>query len=63
MVTRDEPLLFDGATLPIDVASVALGSVRKYTGAKGYDRPQEPVLVWHFYFRHRDRRREGRRDA
>ena len=39
-----------------------------------YNRPQEPILVlgsilmfvglvWHFYFRHRDRRREGRGDA
>jgi cytochrome c biogenesis protein ResB len=74
MVTRDEPLLVDGATRPIDVASVALGAVRKYTGAQVYNRPQEPILiwgsvlmfaglVWHFYFRHRDRRREGRRDA
>ena len=74
MVTRDEPLLFDGATLPIDVASVALGAVRQYTGAQVYNRPQEPILiwgsvlmfaglVWHFYFRHRDRRREGKSDA
>jgi cytochrome c biogenesis protein ResB len=74
MVTRDEPLLVDGATLPIDVASVALGAVRQYTGAQVYNRPQEPILiwgsvlmfaglVWHFYFRHRDRRREGKSDA
>jgi cytochrome c biogenesis protein ResB len=74
MVTRDEPLLVDGATRPIDVASVALGAVRKYTAAQVYNRPQEGILiwgsvlmfaglVWHFYFRHRDRRREGKSDA
>jgi hypothetical protein len=74
MVTRDEPLLVDGATRPIDVTSVALGAVRKYTAAKVYNRPQEGILlwgsvlmfaglVWHFYFRHRDRRREGKSDA
>jgi cytochrome c biogenesis protein ResB len=66
-VTTDTPLTIEGA-------SVRLGAVRQYTGAKVYNRPQEPVLVagsalmflglvWHFYFRHRDRRREGRSDA
>ncbi len=64
VVSADKPLSVDGA-------SVRLGAVRQYTGAKVYNRPQEPVLVagsalmfaglvWHFYFRHRDRRRTGR---
>lgn len=53
---------------------VSLGAVRGYTGMQVYSRPQDPVLVWgsilmfvglvwHFYFRHRDRRREGQADA
>ena len=64
----------DGRSLAIGEASVALGPVRKYTAAQVYNRPQEPILlsgsvlmfaglVWHFYFRHRDRRREGKSDA
>ena len=64
----------EGRPLTIGEASVALGTVRRYTGAQVYDRPQEPILVWgsvlmfaglvwHFYFRHRDRRREGKSDA
>lgn len=67
VVARDRPL-------SIDNASVSLGAVRQYTGAQVYNRPQEPILVggsilmfaglvWHFYFRHRDRRREGKSDA
>jgi len=67
VVGSDRPLSIDGT-------SVALGAVRRYTGAQVYNRPQEPILVlgsvlmflglvWHFYFRHRDRRREGRSDA
>ncbi len=63
-----------GRPLVIGEVSVALGTVRRYTGAKVYNRPQEPILVWgsvlmfaglvwHFYFRHRDRRREGKSDA
>jgi cytochrome c biogenesis protein ResB len=51
-----------------------LGPIKRYTGMQVYNRPQGPVLVagsvlmfaglvWHFYFRHRDRRREGIRDA
>ena len=66
-VRADAPLEVDGYTL-------ALGRVRQYTGMQIYNRPQEPILlwgsvlmfaglVWHFYFRHRDRRREGRSDA
>ena len=64
----------EGRPLTIGEASVALGTVRRYTGAQVYNRPQEPILVWgsvlmfaglvwHFYFRHRDRRREGKSDA
>jgi cytochrome c biogenesis protein ResB len=64
----------EGRPLTIGEASVALGPVRQYTGAQVYNRPQEPILVWgsvlmfaglvwHFYFRHRDRRREGKSDA
>ena len=64
----------EGRSLMIGEASVALGAVRQYTGVQVYNRPQEPILVWgsvlmfaglvwHFYFRHRDRRREGRADA
>jgi len=67
VVAKDSPLT-------IGRASVRLGAARRYTGAQVYNRPQEPVLlwgsllmfaglVWHFYFRHRDRRREGERDA
>lgn len=64
----------EGRPLTIGETSVALGTTRQYTGAQVYDRPQEPILVWgsvlmfaglvwHFYFRHRDRRREGKSDA
>ena len=67
VVARNKPLSIDGI-------SVSLGTVRRFTGAQVYNRPQEPILVagsvlmfaglvWHFYFRHRDRRREGKRDA
>jgi cytochrome c biogenesis factor len=67
-------IVAEGKPLTIGEASVALGPVRKYTAAQVYNRPQEPILlwgsvlmfaglVWHFYFRHRDRRREGKSDA
>ena len=60
--------------LEIEGNKFTLGPVKRYTGMQIYNRPQEPVLiagsalmflglVWHFYFRHRDRRREGKRDA
>ena len=63
----DQPLVVDGY-------QVSLGPVKRYTAMKVYNRPQEPILVlgsvlmflglvWHFYVRHRDRRREGKRDA
>lgn len=63
-----------GESLEIDRYELSLGPVRRYTGVQVYDRPQESILVWgsvlmfaglvwHFYFRHRDRRREGQADA
>ena len=67
---------FVGTDQPLTVGGyeVALGAVKRYTGIQVYNRPQEPILVlgsvlmflglvWHFYFRHRDRKREGKRDA
>ena len=64
----------EGRPLSVGGTSVRLGVARKYTSAQVYNRPQEPILVlgtvlmflglvWHFYFRHRDRKREGKRDA
>jgi hypothetical protein len=55
-----------GQVLEIDGYSVALGKVKRYTGLVIYNRPHAPILVigclamlfglvWHFYFRHRDR--------
>jgi len=55
-----------GRALEIDGYSVALGAVKRYTGLTIYNRPHAPILVigclamlfglvWHFYFRHRDR--------
>jgi hypothetical protein len=60
--------------LEVDDHKVRLGAVKRYTAMQVYNRPQEPILVWgsvlmfaglvwHFYFRHRDRRREGKSDA
>lgn len=54
------------ASLEIEGNTLTLGPIRRYTGVKIYRRPQQPVLiagtvlmvaglVWHFYFRHRDR--------
>ena len=65
IVSTHEPIAIQGHTL-------SLGAVKRFTGVQIYNRPQEPVLiagstlmfaglVWHFYFRHRDRRRETRR--
>ena len=61
-LNRDQGLEVDGHQL-------GLGPVKRYTGLQVYNRPQGPVLVagsvlmflglvWHFYFRHRDRRAE-----
>jgi len=63
-----------GQPLVIGGYGVSLGPVKRYTGLMVYNRPQEPVLVlgavlmlaglvWHFYFRHRDRRQEQDRGA
>ena len=66
------PLGTIGESLPaleLDGYSVALGKIRRYTGLKIYNRPHAPLLVagslamlfglvWHFYFRLRDRKRE-----
>jgi len=67
---------FAGRDESLSVAGyeVSLGPVRRYTSAQVYNRPQEPVLVvgsilmfaglvWHFYFRYRDRKREGKDEA
>jgi cytochrome c biogenesis protein ResB len=67
IASREQALVIEGNSL-------SLGPVKRYTGMQVYNRPQEPVLVagsilmfaglvWHFYFRHRDRRREQGRDA
>ena len=55
-----------GQPLEIEGSRVSLGSIKRYTGMQVYNRPQEWVLVlgslmmfaglvWHFYFRHRER--------
>jgi cytochrome c biogenesis protein ResB len=59
VVSREQALEINGS-------SVSLGNVKRYTGLFIYNRPHAPVLVigclamlfgliWHFYFRHRDR--------
>lgn len=65
--SADQPLVVDGY-------QVLLGPVKRYTAMQVYNRPQEPILVWgcilmfaglvwHFYFRHRDRRTERSNNA
>ena len=57
--------------LELNDYSINLGSVSRYTGLLIYNRPHAPILVigclamlfglvWHFYFRHRDRGRKNR---
>jgi len=64
VLRKDQPLEGEGNKL-------SLGRINRYTAMQVYDRPQEPVLVfgsilmfvglvWHFYFRHRDRKKEQR---
>jgi hypothetical protein len=64
IATQEKPLVIEGNSL-------SLGPIKRYTGMQVYNRPQEPVLVvggvlmfaglvWHFYFRHRDRKQELR---
>ena len=59
VASREQALVIEGNSL-------SLGPVKRYTGMQVYNRPQEPILVfgsilmfvglvWHFYFRHRDR--------
>jgi cytochrome c biogenesis protein ResB len=58
-------------SLEIDGSSISLGAIKRYTGLHIYDRPHGWVLVvgclamlfglvWHFYFRHRDRGQKGK---
>jgi len=67
VLSREQPLEIEGYKL-------ALGQIKRYTGIQVYNRPQEWVLVlgsilmfaglvWHFYFRHRDRKREERGES
>jgi len=62
-----EPLMLDGY-------EITVGPLKRYTGMQVYNRPQEPILVlgsilmflglvWHFYFRHRDRRNDSKREG
>ena len=64
MVSAEQGFELDGYT-------ISLGVFKRYTGLSVYNRPHAPVLVigsiamlfglvWHFYHRHRDRRRVGR---
>jgi len=70
---RDEQMVMLGmlssdAPMEIGAYTVKLGQFRRYTGLTIYNRPHGPVLVagsllmmfglvWHFYHRHRDRRK------
>lgn len=58
-----------GQDLAVEDQSIALGPTKRYTGLSIYNRPHAPVLIsgcvvmlfgllWHFYFRHRDRKTE-----
>ena len=62
-----------GRTLEIDDHTIRLGDFKRYTGITVYNRPHMPLLVtgfilmlagliWHFYHRHRDRKK-SRGDA
>ena len=67
VLRREQPLEIDGNSL-------SLGQSRRFTGIHVYNRPQEPLLVlgsilmfaglvWHFYFRHRERKHSEKRDS
>ncbi len=67
VASREQPLLIEGNSL-------SLGPVVRYTGMQVYNRPQGSILVlgsilmfvglvWHFYFRHRDRKRDKGSDT
>jgi cytochrome c biogenesis protein ResB len=62
--------LTSDTSLSIGRYTLALHAFRRYTGLSIYNRPHAPLLVagslamlfglvWHFYFRHRDRRRRS----
>ena len=61
----------DGQPLELDGYSLSLGDYKRYTGITVYNRPHGWLLlsgclamlfglIWHFYFRHRDRREKNR---
>jgi cytochrome c biogenesis protein ResB len=68
---KDEQVVPLGAVsgeqvLEVNGYTISLGVVKRYTGLSIYNRPHAPILiigclammfglVWHFYFRHRDR--------
>lgn len=63
-------ILRHGEPLEVEGNRVTLGRIKRYTGMQVYNRPQEWVLllgclmmfaglVWHFYFRHRERNKGG----
>lgn len=67
VLSREQPLEIDGYTL-------SLGQIKRYTEMQVYNRPQEWVLVlgsilmfaglvWHFYFRHRERKQDEKRET
>lgn len=67
VLRREQPLVIEGNSL-------SLGQVKRFTGMHVYNRPQEPLLVlgsilmfaglvWHFYFRHRERKHNQMRDS
>jgi len=60
-----------GQDLELGGYRISLGAFKRYTGLQVYNRPHAPVLVagslamlfglvWHFYHRHRDRRRASK---
>jgi hypothetical protein len=64
VVSQEQPLEIDGRP-------IALGEYKRYTSLAIYNRPHAPILVigclamliglvWHFYFRHRDRSQKNK---
>ena len=68
---NDEQMILLGVvskeqSLEVNEYTISLGVIKRYTGLAIYNRPHAPILVigclamlfglvWHFYFRHRDR--------